>query len=107
MAAANSGVSGRIPPSPMIGSAMIAAVDRLVEADEFSPRLFFAVPVAARKLQTGFDRFRAAVAEEGARQARQRCQPLRHFALKRMIKKVGRVDERLRLFGERAGQAGM
>ena len=152
IAAANAGVSGRTPPSPWIGSAMIAAVDRetaassasgsfdrhepdarqqrlercavvlvrghrqrakraaverLLERDEFGARLAARVPVAARELEAGLDRFGAAVAEERARQARQLRQPLGQLALERMEEQVRRVEQRLRLIRDRARQPRM
>ena len=48
-----------------------ASVKRFLERDDFGARLAARVPVAPRKLQTGFDRLRAAVAEERARETRE------------------------------------
>ena len=48
------------------------AVERLLERDDLRARLAARVPVAARELQARFDRFGAAVAEERARQPRER-----------------------------------
>ena len=70
-------------------------------------RLAARVPVAARELQARLDRFGAAVAEERARQPGQVRQPLGELALQRMVEQVRRVDQRLRLIGDRARQARM
>ena len=82
-------------------------MERFVERDELRPRLALRVPVAARELQARFHRFRTAVAEERALQSRQGREALGHFTLIRVVKEVGRVDERLRLIGQRTCEAGM
>ena len=83
------------------------AVERLLERDDLGARLAARVPVAARELQARLDRFGAAVAEERARQPRQARQPLGELALQRVKEQVRRVQQRLRLLGDRARQARM
>ena len=59
-----------------------AAVERMREGDELrSMCLAPRVPVATSKLQTRFNRFGSAVAEERSLEVRQRGQPRREFAL--------------------------
>ena len=147
IAAAVSRESGRTPPSPWIGSTMIAAVSlrdrggdrrgvlsrherhageqRLrtardsarptsptarpsfgrgtsAEARRTSVRgVALRAPEAARELQARFDRFRAAVAEERARQAGEIGQPRGELGLQRMVEQVRRVQQRRRLLGNR------
>ncbi len=82
------------------------AVKRLLEGDDARPlRVLLRVPVAARELQARFDRLRAAVAEEGARQPREVRQPRREFPLQRVEVQVRRVNQRRRLLGDGGGQA--
>ena len=84
-----------------------AAVKRLAERDELGARLAAGVPVAARELETGLDRFGAAVAEEGARQPGQVREPLGQLALERVIEEIRRVNERARLLRDHTRQPGM
>ena len=83
------------------------AVERFFERDEFGARLAFRVPVAAREFQAGFHRFRAAVAEKRARQTRQLREMLGELTLIRVIKEIRRVQQRLRLVGDRPRQTRM
>ena len=83
------------------------SVERVLERDEFRARFAAGVPVATGKLEAGFDRLGAAVAEKGARQPRQLRQPLRELPLQRVVEQVRRVDQRLRLIGDRARQSRM
>ena len=76
------------------------AVKRFLERDDFGARFAARVPVAARELQTGFDRFRAAVADEDPRQSGQRCQALADLPLERVEEQVRGVQQRLRLIGD-------
>ena len=145
--------SGRTPPSPCIGSTMIAAVfastaaesaagsapstndtpgisgwngaaivlvprhrqrshrpamERVRERDVLrAVRLALRVPVPARELEAGLVRFRAAVAEERARESRERGQPRGQLALQRMKVQVRRVRQRRRLLAERARESRM
>ena len=66
-----------------------------------SPR----IPIPPRKLQTGLNRFSAAVAEECSRQPGQRGQSLSHFALQRMEKEVGAMNHLARLLRDRGCQS--
>ena len=84
-----------------------AAVKRLLERDDLVARLAPGVPIAPRELQARLDRFGAAVAEERARQPGQVRQPFGQAALQRVIEQVRRVDQRLRLIRDRAGQSRM
>ena len=83
------------------------AVERVLERDEpGAVRLTGRVPVAARELEAGFDRLGAAVAEERARQARERGKARGHLALQRVDSTGSTCAQRRRLVGEGAASAG-
>src|SRR5262249_57284728 len=58
----------------------------------------------ARELQRGLVGLRAAVAEEGARQAGSPCQPLRQESLRRMVEEIRNVPDALRRLPQRPAQ---
>ena len=70
-------------------------------------RLAARVPVAPREFQAGFDGLRPAVAEERARQTRERGEALGEPPLQRVKEQIRRVEQRLRLIRDRAGQPGV
>ena len=70
-------------------------------------RLALGVPVAARELQARLDRFRAAVAEERARQTGELRQPRGRLRLERVVVEVRGVQQRGRLIGDRRREARM
>jgi hypothetical protein len=76
----------------------------MVEGHEVRQRRALRVPEAAREFQARLDRFRAAVAEERARQPRELGQTRRQLRLQRMVEEVRRVQQRRRLLGDRARQ---
>ena len=82
-----------------------AAVERIFERDDFRPRFSKRVPIPTRKLQTGLNRFGAAVAEEGARQPGEVREPFRELTLQRMKEQVRRMQQRLGLLGDRHARA--
>ena len=57
-----------------------------------------------REFETGFHRFRAAVADEDPRQSGQRCQAFTDLPLERVEEQVRGVQECLRLIGNGPGQ---
>ncbi len=65
------------------------------------------MPVTASEFQARFDRFRATVAEECARQTRQDREPFGELTLQRMVEQVRTVQQRAGLIGEGAGEPGM
>src|SRR5262245_62495007 len=65
------------------------------------------MPIAARELEAGFVGFRAAVAEERAREARQRRQTTGRVRLERVEIQVRGVEQRPCLFRDHRCQAWM
>mgnify|MGYP003694479805 CR=1 FL=1 len=82
-------------------------MERFVERDELARGAPLVCQYAAREFQARLDRLRPAVAEERARQSGQLRQALGQLSGERMEEQVRRVDECLRLLGDRAGQPWM
>ena len=78
----------------------------VIEGHELGARLAARVPVAARELQAGLVGFAAAVAEEGAAQARGAGQAIGELPLQRVEEQVRRVGQLARLRADGVGDAG-
>jgi hypothetical protein len=79
----------------------------MFERHERRPWRSLRMPETPRELQARLDRFRAAVAEKRARQARQGGEPRRELRLQRVVEQVRRVQQRRRLVRDRAGETRM
>ena len=81
----------------------------MLERDEAgSPRsALVRVPVLARKLETGFDGFGSAVAEERTRHSGERREPRGQLTLQRVEIEVRRVQQLARLRRDRFGEPGI
>src|SRR5262245_62308563 len=80
------------------------AVKRFFQRDDLRTWLATGVPIAAGKLQTRFDRFGSAVAEECPRQTREIGQALGKLSLKRMKEEIRSMNQRLGLLGDWVGK---
>ena len=82
-----------------------AAVKRFFERDDFRSPFAARVPVASRELQARLHGLGAAVAEKRPRQTRQIGETFAELTLERVVEKVRRVEQRLRLLGDGARES--